>query len=137
LANGLTTRVDPHPRAEPHPEAHGVLTTHGLRIEESGPRTKSRTVQGQSPRCGDGGGRVTHDVEKTYPVEAQAFHERVLHNGHVLEKAVIGLFPVPTNLQDGLRVLVYGDTVGKRQTRDLALLLVLKARNVQLAVALI
>src|SRR5580765_5149514 len=100
LADGLTTRVDPHPRAEPHPEAHGVLTTHGLRIEESGPRTKSRTVQGQSPRCGDGGGRVTHDVEKTYPVEAQAFHERVLHDGHVLEKAVNGLFPVPTNLQD-------------------------------------
>ena len=55
----------------------------------------------------------------------------------MLEIAVVALFPVATNLQDGLRVFIYGDAVGKRQTSDLALLLVLKARDVQLAVALV
>ena len=137
LIDRQPARLDESAAAGRDAEDVGVLAATGVGEQEAGEVGEHARVEHLAPRRRDCVRGVAEDVKEADVVEAEARHERVLDERGSRLGQVVSLVVVADDGQDLLRGDVNGHAVGDLEAGDLALVLVLIVRDVQLAVALI
>ena len=112
-----------------------VLTCTRVGHEEAGEIVVHASIKKLAPCSCNGVRRVAKDVQQANVIETHAGDEGVLNKPLLCGRQVLIVFViVPDNRQDLTRRLINRHDVRNLKTRDLFLVLMLKARNVEIAI---